>query len=91
MKADSQVEMSDMISFATTCISFITLIIGLLTIITKYFFPENDEQHIATIVKTIQKNDLENKREYAKYKQNMSDLLDGKLNISKQIVHSRRK
>ncbi len=78
MKANSQVEISDMISFATTCISFITLIIGLLTIITKYFFPENDEQYIATIVKTIQKNDLENKREYAKYKQNRSTPLDDK-------------
>ena len=47
-------------------ISFISLIIGILTIITKYFFPENGEQYITQIVETIQKNDLENKRENAK-------------------------
>ena len=46
--------------------SFISLIIGLLTIITKYFFPENGEQYITQIVELIQKNDSENKRENAK-------------------------
>lgn len=61
-----------MVSFITTCVSFITLIIGLLTIVTKYFFPENDEQYITTIVEAIQKNDLENKRENAKYTQQES-------------------
>ena len=67
--SQSQAEIPDMVSFITACVSFITLIIGLLTIITKYFFPENDEQYITTIVEAIQKNDLENKRENAKYKQ----------------------
>ena len=46
--------------------SFISLVIGLLTIITKYFFPESDEQYITKIVETIQQNDLENKKENAK-------------------------
>lgn len=55
-------------AFITACISFISLIIGILTIITKYFFPENDEQYITAIVESIQKNDLENKRENAKNK-----------------------
>lgn len=50
----------------TASVSFISLIIGLLTIITKYFFPENDEQYITKIVETIQQNDLKNKKENAK-------------------------
>lgn len=57
---------SQIIGFVTACVSFISLIIGLLTIITKYFFPEDDEKYITKIVETIQKNDLENKRENAK-------------------------
>ncbi|MDE6260903.1 MAG: hypothetical protein K2M42_08620 [Oscillospiraceae bacterium] len=65
----SQIEVPDIVSFVTACISFISLIIGLLTIITKYFFPENDEQYITAIVEAIQKNDLENKRENAKYQE----------------------
>ena len=69
LNSQSQIEVPDVVSFATACISFITLIIGLLTIITKYFFPENDEQYITAIVEAIQKNDLENKRENAKYEQ----------------------
>ena len=55
-----------LIGFMTASLSFAGLIIGLLTIITKYFFPENDEQYITKIVELIQKNDLENKRENAK-------------------------
>lgn len=60
------IKITDLVAFITACISFISLIIGLLTIITKYFFPENGEQYITQIVETIQKNDLENKRENAK-------------------------
>ena len=66
------VQVSDLAAFITACVSFISLIIGLLTIITKYFFPENDEQYITTIVESIQKNDLENKRENAKNKQEIA-------------------
>lgn len=54
------------VSFATACITFISLIVGLLMIITKYFFPKNGEKYITQIVETIQKNDLKNKRENAK-------------------------
>lgn len=73
MGAQSQLEIPDVVSFITACISFITLIMGLLTVITKYFFPENDEQYITAIVESIQKNDLKNKRENAKYKNKDSD------------------
>lgn len=62
----SDLNVTDLAAFITACISFISLIIGLLTIITKYFFPENGEQYITQIVELIQKNDLENKRENAK-------------------------
>ena len=67
LNTETAVPVTDLIAFITACISFISLIIGLLTIITKYFFPENDEQYITKIVESIQKNDLENKRENAKY------------------------
>ncbi|MDO4293956.1 MAG: hypothetical protein Q4C65_12110 [Eubacteriales bacterium] len=68
LNVDSDLNIQDVAAFITACISFISLIIGLLTIITKYFFPENDEQYITTIVESIQKNDLENKRENARFK-----------------------
>lgn len=64
---NNELQISNLVAFITACISFVSLIIGLLTIITKYFFPENDEQYITQIVESIQKNDLENKRENAKY------------------------
>lgn len=60
-------DVSNLAAFITSCVSFVSLVIGLLKIITKYFFPENDEQYITTIVESIQKNDLENKRENAKH------------------------
>lgn len=70
LSVDSDLKIQDLVAFITACVSFISLIIGLLTIITKYFFPENDEQYITTIVEAIQRNDLENKRENARYKHN---------------------
>lgn len=53
--------LSDTVSFVTACVSFLALIFGLLTIITKYCFPENDEEYITRIMESIQKNDLEHK------------------------------
>lgn len=72
MNMGGELKLQELVAFVTACISFISLIIGLLTIITKYFFPENDEQYITTIVDSIQKNDLENKRENVRYKQEAS-------------------
>ena len=66
IRSRDSVHITNLVAFITACISFISLIIGLLTIVTKYFFPENDEQYIAKIVETIQQNDLENKKENAK-------------------------
>lgn len=59
-------KMTDVASFITACVSFLTLIIGVLHIITKYFFPEDDEKYITQIVEAIQKNDLENRKETAR-------------------------
>jgi hypothetical protein len=42
------------------------MIIGMLKIIVRYIFPENEEQYITKIVEDIQKNDLKNKRENIK-------------------------
>lgn len=39
------------------------MIIGILTIIAKYVFPEKEEEYITRIVEIIQNNDLENKKE----------------------------
>lgn len=69
---EGDLEIEDLIAFVTACVSFVSLIIGLLTIMTKYFFPENDEQYITKIVEAIQKNDLSNKIENAKYRDQVS-------------------
>lgn len=67
LNAEAAVPVTDLVAYITACISFIALIIEVLTIITKYFFPENDEQYITKIVESIQKNDLENKKVNAKH------------------------
>lgn len=70
----TSVSYTGLATIITASVSFIALVIGLLTIITKYFFPENDEQYITTIVETIQQNDLENKRENARNSNTLEDL-----------------
>lgn len=42
-------------------VGFVSLVFGLITVITKYAFPEDDERYIADIVKAIQDNDLSHK------------------------------
>ena len=56
------------IELISVCITFLSLIVGILTIITKYVFPEDEEEYITRIVEIIQKNDLENKKENIKVK-----------------------
>lgn len=69
----TSVSYTGLATIITASVSFIALVIGLLTIITKYFFPENDEQYITKIVETIQQNDLENKKENAKNSNTLED------------------
>lgn len=59
--------MEDVVAFVTACVSFLALIIGLLHIVTEYVFPKDNERYITDIVKAIQENDLENRKETAKY------------------------
>ena len=57
----SSVDVTGVVSLISICISFLASILGLAQIITKYCFPENDEEYISKIVETIQTNDLQNK------------------------------
>lgn len=54
------------VQLITGCVTFLSLIFGILTIITKYVFPKNDEDYITRIVELIQTNDLQNKIENIK-------------------------
>ena len=54
---------SDIIALISAIIPLVVSIIGLLTIITKHIFPENEEKHVTEIVKLVHENDLKNKRE----------------------------
>ena len=56
----------DVIQLISVCVTFLGLIVGLLQTITKYVFPENEEEYITRIVELIQNNDLENKKENIK-------------------------
>ena len=57
-----------LIGLISVCVTFLTSVIGILKIIVKYCFPENDEKYITEIVKAVQQNDLENKKENLKHK-----------------------
>ena len=61
-------EIEGLVSFITACVGFLVLVIKLLEIITKYCFPENDEEYITRIVQSIQENDLQHKLANIDYK-----------------------
>lgn len=54
-------DLSALAAFVTAFLGFVSLVFGLITVITKYAFPEDDERYIADIVKAIQDNDLSHK------------------------------
>lgn len=56
------------VQLVSVCITFLTLIVSILKIITKYVFPEKEEEYITRIVEIIQNNDLENKKENIRVK-----------------------
>ena len=56
----------------SVCITFLTLIVSILKIITKYVFPKKEEEYITRIVEIIQNNDLENKKENINVKTKIS-------------------
>ncbi len=63
---EKSITTSATVELVSVCVTFLTLIVGILTIITKYVFPEKEEEYITNIVRIIQKNDLENKKENIK-------------------------
>lgn len=65
----SKVEVNNLISLITLCITYLASLVGLIQIITKFCFPENDEQYITQIVESIQRNDLDNKKENMHFRQ----------------------
>lgn len=76
---ENEPQISNLVAFVTACISFVSLIIGLLTIITKFFFPENDEQYITKIVEIIQNNDFKNKQEVRSHPAENGDSVENAL------------
>lgn len=65
---NSSKSVEDVIRLVSVCITFLTLVVGMLKIITQYVFPEKEEEYITRIVEIIQNNDLENKKENIRVK-----------------------
>lgn len=59
--SNTTVDAAEVGSLISICVTFLVSVLGLAQIITKYCFPENDEEYITKIVETIQANDLQNK------------------------------
>lgn len=56
-------DFAGMVAIITAVVSLVVSIIELVQIITTYCFPENDEEYIVKIVKSIQENDLARMKE----------------------------
>lgn len=61
------IRVNNVVALITVCITYLTLVIGILKIITEYVFPQKEEEYVTRIVKAIQKNDLKNKIENMKH------------------------
>lgn len=61
------IKVNNVVALITVCITYLTLVIGILKIITEYVFPQKEEEYVTRIVKAIQKNDLKNKIENMKH------------------------
>ena len=57
----TSVDVTGVVSLISICVTFLVSVLGLAQIITKYCFPENDEEYISKIVEAIQANDSQNK------------------------------
>ncbi len=58
-----KMDMSNVVALIAANLSLVVSIIELVRIITKYCFPENDEEYIVKIVESVQANDLETYKE----------------------------
>lgn len=68
----SNSSMNELVELISICITFLTLIVGILKIVAKYVFPDKEEEYITRIVEIIQNNDLENKKENIKVQSRMN-------------------
>ena len=84
--APESVSSAIVVEVITVCITFLSLIVGILTIIAKYVFPENEEEYITRIVEIIQNNDLENKKENIRVQQKHSNGDEEKKNNGLNII-----
>lgn len=60
------IRIEGVISLVSICITYLSLIVGVLTIVAKHIFPAKEEKNITEIVKAIQENDFQNKKENIK-------------------------
>ena len=65
-KIDNKNTIAGIVQTVSVCVTFLTMVVGILKIITKYVFSDKDEEYITKIVEIIQNNDLENKKENRK-------------------------
>lgn len=66
-KTMNTIRVNNVVALITVCITYLTLVIGILKIITEYVFPQKEEEYVTQLVKAIQKNDLKNKIENMKH------------------------
>lgn len=62
-----KLDISGIITVITAIISLVVSILDLVRTITKYCFPENDEEYIVRIVEAVQTNDLEKYKEHNRF------------------------
>lgn len=60
-------DISGIITIITAIISLVVSILDLVRTMTKYCFPENDEEYIVKIVEAVQTNDLEKYKEHNRF------------------------
>ena len=63
LKSAGVLNISGVAVMITAMLSLVVSILDLIRVITKYCFPENDEEYIVKIVESIQNNDLEKFKE----------------------------
>ena len=59
LRGSEETNVANVVALITANLSLVASIIELIRIITRYCFPENDEEYIVKIVESIQTNDLE--------------------------------
>lgn len=92
----SKLDLAGVAAIVTAALSLVFAIIKLMEIITKYCFPENDNEYIVQIVKAIQENDLASVKEANRIAEMMNNIPSKKVHSTKKTrlhinPHSKRK